>query len=41
MTGAIEEFAGQGTNLQRVALVLFGEDAFEAFDRAAGERWGE
>ena len=41
MTGAIGEFAPRATNLQRVVVVLFGQDSFEQFDRAAQAAWGQ
>ncbi|MGC9316950.1 MAG: macro domain-containing protein [Armatimonadota bacterium] len=41
MLEAIEEFAGSQESLQRVVLVLFGEDTWRAFDAVAKEALGE
>ncbi len=39
MVGAIERFAGSHEGLERVVLVLLGEESFEAFEGAAREVW--
>ena len=39
MIGAIADFAARRKRLERVVLVLFGLEAWEAFDAVAGERW--
>jgi len=41
MMGAIGEFAPRATNLQRVVVVLFGQNSFEQFERAAQAAWGQ
>ncbi len=41
MLGAIDHFTDRRRHLDRVLLVLFGEEAWIAFDEVAGEKWGE
>jgi O-acetyl-ADP-ribose deacetylase (regulator of RNase III) len=41
MIGAVDDFAAQPRDLERVALVLFGAEAYAAFDGVAEEKWGE
>ncbi|MEA3403242.1 MAG: macro domain-containing protein [Armatimonadota bacterium] len=41
MLSAIEQFAGPQESLERVVLVLFGEDTWRAFDDVAKEALGE
>ncbi len=41
MMDAITQFAPRAANLQRVVVVLFGQDSFEQFDRAAQAAWGQ
>ncbi|MFO8080144.1 MAG: hypothetical protein R6V07_07540 [Armatimonadota bacterium] len=41
MLGAIDEFAERRKRLERVALVLFGREAFDAFEIMAGKKWGD
>lgn len=40
MVGAIDEFAASAESLERVALVLFGEDTHREFDSVADSAWG-
>jgi len=39
--GAIDRFTERRKRLERVALVLFGREAFDAFAMVAGEKWGD
>jgi len=39
MIGAIADYAGRRSSLKRVALVLFGEEAADAFEAVAREKW--
>ncbi|MBD3293301.1 MAG: Appr-1-p processing protein [Armatimonadia bacterium] len=41
MIGAIDDFARQPRNLDRIVLALFGQEAFAAFDGVAREKWGD
>jgi O-acetyl-ADP-ribose deacetylase len=41
MLGAIDRFTERRKRLERVALVLFGREAFDAFAMVAGEKWGD
>jgi O-acetyl-ADP-ribose deacetylase (regulator of RNase III) len=40
MMGAIDDFLERRQHLERVVMVLFGEEAFVAFEDVAGEKWG-